>query len=120
MRPSCGKRRSAILSWARIFKREITAAFNWRGGDSTSCRMPSIAVANFELILKGLDMNVRGAALERAHEHLVDQPDDRHFGRHVAQMGHIFVVTAAFDRLRRAFVAIRAVSCCRTAPRSAR
>jgi hypothetical protein len=42
MRPSCGRRRSAMSSEAMIFTREITAAERRRGGDSTSCSTPSI------------------------------------------------------------------------------
>ncbi len=46
-------------------------------------------------------MHVRRAALERAHEHLIDHANDRHLGSHVAQMGHILVVIDAVDLLRR-------------------
>ena len=41
MRPSCGKRRSAMSRFAMIFTREITAADRRRGGDSISCSTPS-------------------------------------------------------------------------------
>ena len=58
------------------------------------------AVAHLELIFEGLDVNVRGAAFERAHEHLVDQANDRHFRGHVAQMRDVFFVADAFDWLR--------------------
>jgi hypothetical protein len=42
MRPSCGRRRSAMLSLAMILTREITAAVELAGGDSTSCSTPSM------------------------------------------------------------------------------
>ncbi len=42
MRPSCGRRRSAMSSEAMIFTREITAADRRRGGDSVSCSTPSM------------------------------------------------------------------------------
>ena len=80
----------------------MTAPFNWRGGDSTSCKNTVDAVTNLQLIFERLDMDVRSAAFERAHEHLVDHPNDRHFGRHVTQVSHILVFTDAVDLLRRA------------------
>ena len=55
------------------------------------------AVANLELIFEGLDMHIRRPAFESADQHLIDQPDDRHFRGHVAQMGDIFI----FRRYRR-------------------
>ena len=36
MRPSCGTRRSAMLSCAMILKREMSAAFSFIGGFMTS------------------------------------------------------------------------------------
>ena len=64
------------------------------------------AVAHLELILEGLDVNVGGAAFERAHEHLVDKPDNRHLGRHVAQVGDVFLVADPFYRLRRLLIVL--------------
>ena len=66
------------------------------------------AVAHLELILEGLDVNVGGAAFERAHEHLVDKPDNRHLGRHVAQVGDVFLVADPLYRLRR-FLIVRCI-----------
>jgi hypothetical protein len=42
MRPSWGRRRSAMLSRAMILMREITAAVERAGGASTSCNTPSM------------------------------------------------------------------------------
>ena len=41
MRPSCGMRRSAMLSCAMILMREVTAARSASGKVSTVCSMPS-------------------------------------------------------------------------------
>jgi hypothetical protein len=41
-RPSCGTRRSAILSWERILTREVSAAFIFTGGFITSSSAPSM------------------------------------------------------------------------------
>ena len=57
-------------------------------------------VANLELVFEGLDVHVRGAAFEGAHQHLVDQPDHRDFGRHVAQVRDVFLVADPFDLMR--------------------
>jgi hypothetical protein len=42
MRPSCGKRFSAMLMFAMIFTRLMMADCSRRGGLSTSCNTPSI------------------------------------------------------------------------------
>ncbi len=41
MRPSCGTRRSAMLSCAMIFTRDVSAARIFTGGFITSCSAPS-------------------------------------------------------------------------------
>jgi hypothetical protein len=42
MRPSCGTRRSAMLSCDRIFTREVSAAFIFIGGFMISRSAPSM------------------------------------------------------------------------------
>ena len=91
MRPSCGSRRSAMSSFAMILMREMMAAASRAGGVSTSCSTPSIAVAHAQPVLERLDVDVRGAGLDRAGDQLVDQPDDRRLARQVLQpLGIVF------------------------------
>ena len=78
-------------------------------------------VAHLELVFEGLDVHVRGAAFEGADQHLIDQPDDRDFGRHVAQVRDVFLVADPFDLMRLRFGASRRQhNCRRTALRCAR
>src|SRR5919108_3094646 len=42
-------------------------------------------------------MDIRSPALQCSDEHLVDQPNNRNFRSHIAQMGDVLVVNGAFD-----------------------
>ena len=54
-----------MLSLDMILTREMTAAVERGGGDSTSLQNAVDAVAHLELVLEGLDVDVRGAGLHR-------------------------------------------------------
>src|SRR6266576_3373485 len=68
MRPSCGTRRSAMLSDAMILTREVSA------------------VAHPHLVLERLDVDVRGPPLYRVRQQPVDQLHDRRVVRQVLRL----------------------------------
>ena len=65
MRPSWGTRRSAMLSWARILMREVSAAFILSGGLMIFEQRAVDAVAHPDLVLERLDVDVARAPLHR-------------------------------------------------------
>src|SRR5262249_34518086 len=74
IRPSCGSRFSEMSSLAMIFKREISRA---RGRRHDVVKDPVDAEADAELLLVRLDVDVRGARLQRLDEDQVGELDDR-------------------------------------------
>ena len=80
IRPSWGRRRSAMSILARILMRDSKAPNSRRGGLSRSTSMPSIAVANPDPVLERLDVNIRRPQLHRFGDQQVRQPHDRGAG----------------------------------------
>ena len=74
-----------MLSFAMILTREMIAARSWLGGEANSRSSAVDAIAHDEAVLQRLDMDVGGAALDRARDELIDQADDRHFAGEIAQ-----------------------------------
>src|SRR5690554_1729843 len=54
--------------------------------------------ANGQVMLERLDMNVRGAGVQRTGKNTVDQPNHRRFRRHIAQALDIVNAGCAFNR----------------------
>ncbi len=77
MRPSCGRRFSAMSSCAMILMREITSIAIAFCGASTSRSTPSMRKRTTEAVLERLDVDVAGAFLDRLGEQRVDHADDR-------------------------------------------
>jgi hypothetical protein len=65
MRPSCGTRRSAMLSEAMILKREISAALSLIGRLHDFAERAVDAVAHAQLVLEALEVDVRCARASR-------------------------------------------------------
>ncbi len=78
-----------------IFTREITAAVDAGRRRFDFMQHAVDAVTHLQPVLERLDMDVRGALLDRALDHQVDQPDDRRFGGQVAQMLDVVFARAA-------------------------
>ena len=89
MRPSCGRRRSAIFSLAISLTREMMAAFSSRGGGSLTRQHAVDAVADAKLFLERLDVDVAGALLDGLRDHGVHQPDHGRLAGHVAEVFEI-------------------------------
>src|SRR6186997_2364168 len=71
-RPSCGTRRSAMLSCDRIFtRRESRLHFQRRTHDLEQCAVDSVAHPDF--VLERFDVNVAGAAPNGVGQETVDQ-----------------------------------------------
>ena len=91
MRPSCGRRRSAMFS----LRHQLHARND--GGLQLARRRVLIeqhavhAVADAEFLFERLDVNIAGALLHGLRDHGVHQADDRRFAGHVAQMFQVFV-----------------------------
>ena len=85
MRPSCGTRRSAMSSRAMTLRRATILTASWTGGSATSFSTPSMAGADAEDLLVGLEVDVRGALLDGVEQDLVDEAHD----------GRVFDVVAA-------------------------
>ena len=79
MRPSCGRRFSAMSSFAMILMRDDdrVAELHRRAHDVVEDAVD--AVADAQLLLVRLDVDVARALLDRRHQHDVDEPDDRRF-----------------------------------------
>jgi hypothetical protein len=81
-----------------ILTREITAAEKRRGGDSTSEDAVD-PVAHGEPAFEGLDVDVRGARVERVGDQVRDQAYDRRFRREVLEVLHVGVESQVVARL---------------------
>ncbi len=77
MRPSCGRRRSAMSMRASTLMREVTAPCTLSGTRSISCRMPSMRKRITTVLVARLEVDVRGALVEGVVEQVV------HCGDHV-------------------------------------
>ena len=76
-RPSWGSRRSAMLRCASTLIRETIALAKRAGGVCTSRSIPSMPVADLELVTEGFDVDIGGALVDRLGDDFVDQPHDR-------------------------------------------
>jgi hypothetical protein len=78
MRPSCGRRFSAMLRWLKILTRETMAGwkrFQLRG-HGNFLQFAVNAVADAKFVLERFEVDVRGAQLNRVLQNLVDEADD--------------------------------------------
>ncbi len=84
-RPSCGRRRSAMLRPARILKRETTARAMRPG--SVWCRRstPSTRMRTRTPVARRLDMDVGRREVDRGLQHAIDRVHDRSAARQVLQ-----------------------------------
>ena len=80
MRPSCGRRFSAIFMFAMIFTRLMMADCRRLGGLSTSLQHAVDAVPHAEFLRHRLQVDVRRAVAERLKNDQADQLDDRRVG----------------------------------------
>ena len=85
MRPSCGRRRSAMSSRAMILMREMIAARQPRRRALRLVQHAVIAVADAQPVLERLDMDVGRLRLDRAGDDAVDQADHRRLAGEVLQ-----------------------------------
>jgi len=85
MRPSCGKRFSAMSSFAIIFKRLVIASFRRRGRGHHRGELTVNAEPHAHLEFVRLDMNIAGSALHGIRQDQVDEFDDRSFFRGLFQ-----------------------------------
>ncbi len=76
MRPSCGRRFSAMSSFAMILMREVMASRYFMGGRHDVVEDAVDAVPNPELLFVRLDVNVARALLNGRHQHDVHELDD--------------------------------------------
>ena len=77
-RPSCGTRFSAMSSSAMTLMREMIVLWcRLSIGFIAGCSTPSMRYFTLHRVVLRLDVDVRGAALQRGEHHRVDQPDDR-------------------------------------------
>ena len=84
-RPSCGRRRSAMLSPARILMREMSACGSACAGGATGRSRPSTRMRTMRPLRLRLDMDVARAQLDRPFDEIVDGAHDRSAARQVAQ-----------------------------------
>ena len=77
MRPSCGLRRSAMSSFASTLRRVVTPELRRFGIRCATRSTPSIAEADDERVLLGLEVDVAGALLGGLEDDRVDEPDER-------------------------------------------
>ena len=77
MRPSCGRRFSAMLSALMILMRAMIAVHELRGARARDVELAVDAVADDDLLLLRLDVDVARALLHRLEEERVDPADDR-------------------------------------------
>ena len=76
MRPSCGRRRSAMSISLMIFRREMTPFWMLLGAFCISCSTPSMRYRTRELTLTGLDVDVGRAVLDRLRDQQVHEAHD--------------------------------------------
>ena len=107
MRPSCGRRRSAMSMRASTLMREVIAPCTVSGTFSMSCRMPSMRKRTRPVVVARLEVDVRGALLEGVVQQVVDRRD------------HVLVVGVAGELLAAsaAAPAARAPAAAAVAPR---
>ena len=99
-RPSCGTRFSAMSRSAMIFTREITPAIMRRGIWVVSREHAVDAEAHAHLAALGLEVDVRGALVDRLADDRVDELDDRRVVRGLADLGDLReLLLADLDRL---------------------
>ena len=89
MRPSCGRRFSAMSSFAMTLMRETTSGATARLVCSTSRSTPSTRKRTTSRFSIGLDVDVGGVLLDRLRQHRVDQPDDRRVVLALQQVGRL-------------------------------
>ena len=77
MRPSCGRRFSAMSSFAMTLMRDTTIGATARFDCSTSRSTPSMRKRTDEPVLERLDVDVRRVVLDGLRQQRVDQADDR-------------------------------------------
>jgi len=87
MRPSCGRRFSAMSSSAMIFRREISAACSARFGLHHLAQRAVDAEAHAGVALVGLDVDVAGAVACGLRQQRVEHADD---GRVVRRFQQVF------------------------------
>ncbi len=82
MRPSCGRRRSAMSMWAITFRREMMALWSTRscGGHGDFVEDAVDAVADAEIVFERLDVDVRRALGDGFADDLVDELDHAGLG----------------------------------------
>ncbi len=76
MRPSCGTRRSAMSSRDMTLSRAASLPASTTGGRCDLLQHAVEAEADAVDALIGLEVDVRGPALDGVEHHLVDEPDD--------------------------------------------
>ncbi len=86
MRPSCGRRRSAMSRLAMTFRRETIAGCSSTRGVMTSYSTPSMRSRMRAAVARDLDVDVAGAVADRALDHGVDQVDDRAGAGHLVDL----------------------------------
>ena len=79
MRPSCGSRFSAMSSFDMILMRDDDRVAELHRRAHDVVEDPVDAVADAQLLLVRLDVDVARALLDRRHQHDVHEPDDRRF-----------------------------------------
>src|SRR3954462_4675221 len=87
--PSCGRRRSAMSSSALILRRLVKAAFSFMRGLHRLEEHAVHAVADAEVLLVRLDVDVGGALLDGVGEDQVHELDDRSVGGRLLQVDDV-------------------------------
>ena len=86
MRPSWGRRRSAMFSSAMILMREVRAACRRRGGALLVVEQPVDGVPHAQAVLEGLDVDVGGVGGQRPVDQEVDEAHDGSLEGHVPEV----------------------------------
>jgi hypothetical protein len=105
MRPSCGRRFSAMLSDAMIFTRAMIGAMNCllARGD---VELAVDAVAHHDVALLGLDVDVARALAHRLREEAVDPGDDRRVVVRVDDVDEVVLLVARVIALQASAVGL--------------
>src|SRR6266480_460940 len=77
MRPSWGRRFSAMSSFDMIFTRETIASRYFIDGILYNIMSPPMKYRDAQFLLIRLDVDVARPLLNGGHEHHIDQPHDR-------------------------------------------